>query len=326
MTETLKAPFPYFGGKSCIAGAIWGRFGQVQNYVEPFAGSLATLLQRPAVTRPRVEVVNDLDGFVCNFWRAVAADPEGVARHADWPVNETDLHTWHRWLVARRGELERALDADPEHFDAKVAGRWAWGCCQWIGHGWCASDTPGRQLPQLSTANGLCRLAWGQSTGGGAVGSEAVAFDSVLGWMLALQRRLRPVRATCGNWRRVVTDGVLIGPLRSQPKGSVAAVLLDPPYAEGEQQYAAGGTGTTVSADARAWAVEHGDDPRLRIVLCGYEGEHDMPTSWRCQSWAAKGGYGNASGNANRLREVLWLSPHCLDATRQLSLFAGGPA
>lgn len=37
----LKAPFPWFGGKSRVAPLIWARFGEVRNYVEPFAGSLA---------------------------------------------------------------------------------------------------------------------------------------------------------------------------------------------------------------------------------------------------------------------------------------------
>ena len=37
----MIAPFPYFGGKSAIAHEIWARFGDVPNYVEPFAGSLA---------------------------------------------------------------------------------------------------------------------------------------------------------------------------------------------------------------------------------------------------------------------------------------------
>ena len=27
----LKAPFPYFGGKSRIAAAVWERFGAVRN-------------------------------------------------------------------------------------------------------------------------------------------------------------------------------------------------------------------------------------------------------------------------------------------------------
>lgn len=32
--EPLRAPSPYFGGKSVIAPLVWQRFGQVSNYVE----------------------------------------------------------------------------------------------------------------------------------------------------------------------------------------------------------------------------------------------------------------------------------------------------
>ncbi|AFZ67111.1 DNA adenine methylase [Deinococcus peraridilitoris] len=132
---TYRAPFPYFGGKSKVAARVWERFGDVGNYVEPFFGSGAVLLGRPH--SPRTETVNDLDGFICNFWRAVLADPEGVAAWADHPVNELDLHARHAWLVAQRERLTTQLREDPDAFDAKVAGWWVWGISQWIGSGWC---------------------------------------------------------------------------------------------------------------------------------------------------------------------------------------------
>jgi hypothetical protein len=51
VTATLRAPFPYFGGKSRAAHLVWAAFGDVPNYVEPFAGSLAVLLGRPTPAR-----------------------------------------------------------------------------------------------------------------------------------------------------------------------------------------------------------------------------------------------------------------------------------
>lgn len=93
----LKAPFPYFGGKSVVAPLVWARLGDVANFVEPFFGSGACLLGRPHL--PRTETVNDADGYLANFWRAVQTAPEAVARYADWPVNECDLHARHLWLV-----------------------------------------------------------------------------------------------------------------------------------------------------------------------------------------------------------------------------------
>lgn len=137
VAPALRAPFPWFGGKSRVAPIVWQRFGDVRNYVEPFAGSLAVLLARPG--DPGIETVNDADCYLSNFWRAVAADPDQVGRFADWPVNEADLHARHRWLVETARERIERLKADPDYFDAKVAGWWVWGQCLWIGSGWCAS-------------------------------------------------------------------------------------------------------------------------------------------------------------------------------------------
>ena len=68
-----KAPFPYIGGKSRVAAEVWARFGDVPNYVEPFFGSGAVLFKRPAEHdwAHRIETVNDADGMVANFWRAL---------------------------------------------------------------------------------------------------------------------------------------------------------------------------------------------------------------------------------------------------------------
>lgn len=173
---TLRAPFPWFGGKSRCAHLVWPRFGDVANYIEPFAGSLAVLLARPEEYPPRVETANDIDAYLCNFWRAVQHDPEAVAAHADWPVNEADLHARHRWLVSTAGKRMRKLRYNPHYYDPKVAGWWVWGQCLWIGSGWCARpEWSGRmnagrwsrgvhtdkyaQRPDVSSTNGRGLLA-----------------------------------------------------------------------------------------------------------------------------------------------------------------------
>ena len=78
----LKAPFPYFGGKRVVAPEVWRRFGDTPNYIEPFFGSGAVLLGRPPFEGNRIETVNDLDGHLANFWRALQADPDAVAYYA----------------------------------------------------------------------------------------------------------------------------------------------------------------------------------------------------------------------------------------------------
>ena len=154
----MKAPFPWFGGKSRVAELVWDRFGDVPNYVEPFFGSGAVLLNRPHT--PGTETVNDLDCMVANFWRALKNDPDEVAFHADNPVNEADQHARHLWLCSQ-AEFREAMKVDPEFYDTKNAGWWVWGQCIWIGSGWCSVQLPHlgdagkgvhRKLPHLGNA------------------------------------------------------------------------------------------------------------------------------------------------------------------------------
>jgi len=124
---------PYPGGKSAVADMVWARLGNVANYLEPFAGSLATLLRRPAdhfANGYRVETVNDANSYLVNFWRCLEKGLHAeVAKHADWPVMEADLHARHRWLV-RSDEAHgwrTQFVHDPDFCDPKIAGWWCWG-------------------------------------------------------------------------------------------------------------------------------------------------------------------------------------------------------
>ena len=297
MKCNLKAPFPWFGGKSRVAHLVWDRFGNVPNYVEPFAGSLAVLLARPHA--PGIETVNDLDCYLANFWRAVSQDPDGVAQYADWPVNEADQHARHRWLVDQSAFRER-MKWDPDYYDVKVAGWWVWGQNIWIGSGWCAGALH-EKLPHLGDAGkGINRQL--PHLGDAGKGIRA--------YMQALADRLRRVRVCCGDWQRVTGPSVTF-------KHGITGVFLDPPYAaeadRDETLYAA--DDLQVAHEVRRWAIENGGNPLLRIALCGYEGEHEMPADWECVAWKAAGGYGSqgdGQGRKNAGRERIWFSPHCL--------------
>ena len=140
MTETLKAPMVYFGGKRIVAPEVWCRLGDPANYVEPFFGSGAVLLARPY--EPKTETVNDLDCHLSNFWRSVKLSPEATAEAADWPVNENDLHARHAWLVVQRDSIRARLEGDPDWHDPRAAGWWVWGINCWIGSGWCSGEGP----------------------------------------------------------------------------------------------------------------------------------------------------------------------------------------
>jgi site-specific DNA-adenine methylase len=320
MHNELKAPFPAFGGKSSIAPMVWARFGtDATNYVEPFCFSAAMLLARPPDWRG-VETINDRNAYVANFWRAVSADPDAVARHVDWPVNEADLYARHNWLRYSEdaaAALQRVRE-DPDAFDARIAGWWCWGLCSWIGGGWCSEDGAAhnkrphlgnnghgvhRKVPNPTNSPCADRSAWLKS------------------WMGSLRDRLRNVRVCCGHWSRCCdSTATLTG-------HGTTAVFLDPPYrvslACGKANRTTGLYASDKNQDinalcdeVQAWCLKWGSDPNIRIALCGYEGEYpDVDAAgWSAVAWKANGGYGNRGGgtNANASRERVWFSPACL--------------
>lgn len=330
--DTYLPPFPWFGGKSTVAPIVWDALGaDVPNYVEPFYGSGAVLMLRPGGAG-HTETVNDADGFVANFWRAMKGDPDSVAEHADNPANECDLHARHLWLLGQRERITDRLCGDPDWFDAKVAGWWCWGQCCWIGSGWCSGKGPWvsrdgvmvlrgeeegrgakRKLPHLGTAGqGVC---------------ASNRREYLVEYCRSLAERLSNVRVCCGDWSRVCGPSVTI-------KHGITGVFLDPPYSEtagrADDLYAV--DCTSVAHAVREWAIEEGRNPLMRIVLAGYDGEHVMPNDWRVIEWKAKGGYSNqaddeSAGKVNCHRERLWLSPHCLNPeSADVGLFAGGAA
>lgn len=77
----MKAIFKYPGSKWGIARWIIGFFPEHHSYLEPFAGSLAVLMNKP---RSNIETVNDLDGNVVNLFEWIRRDPERLAHEIYW--------------------------------------------------------------------------------------------------------------------------------------------------------------------------------------------------------------------------------------------------
>lgn len=332
---------------------MWAALGDVDQYVEPFFGSGAVLLGRPAWHKGTCETVNDADQFLANFWRALEHDPDAVAAYADRPVNEADLFAIHLWLVIEGRNRIAAMEADPDFFDAKVAGWWVWGINAWIGSSWCSGKGPwqnidgkvvnvcqrphlgdagrgvNRKLPHLGDAGrGVNRkrplLAGERSSERGPTARE-----DLRDYFQQLAARLRKVRVCCGDWSRVVTDGAL-------SYGDKVGIFLDPPYL-GDLRTADlySCDDHTISIAVRDWAIANGENPRYRIVLAGYVQEHQdaMPDSWGLYRYSASKSYGTTAavgkkkGNdSNRHNEALWLSPGCLTELNRHALFKDEPA
>lgn len=184
-----------------------------------------------------------------------------------------------------------------------------------------------RQLPHLGDAGrGINRqkphLGGGWSSG---VGINDKGRGNLYDYLHALAARLRNVRVCCGDWSRIVTNGAL-------SHGNTVGIFLDPPYSDkaNRDSNLYNVDSLDVAHEVRAWCIANGDNPRYRIVLCGYADEHtaEMPKTWRTESWTAGGSYATSKSagsqnSLNRHKETLWYSPACLVA--QPTLFAEEP-
>lgn len=289
---SLKAPFPYFGGKSKVAGEVWKRFGDVNNYIEPFCGSMALLLHKDEPTK--YELVNDIDGLLTNFWRAIKFDPEGVADLAEVPSTEIDMMARHNWVAARKDNITK-MQEDPSFYDVEAAAYWVYVRSSMIGQRSIFDTDIGMRVPRLSSPAGI------------HAGSRRGELVSVFH---ALSNRLRKVTICCGQWNRLLTND----PIKNA--AVPAAIFLDPPYQAGEFDVGVYEHCNDVFTEVRDWCIKNGNDPDLRIALCGYGG-NEMPENWVEYSWSTAGGMGRLSdegrGRDNASRERIWFSPHCVD-------------
>lgn len=296
----LTPPIPYMGGKRRVAPAVWARIGagDLARYVEPFAGGLAVLLGRPQLHGH--EVVGDAFCLVANFWRAVAWAPDDVAMHMDWPVIQVDLVARRAWLKRTAPTLEAKLREDPLFFDPRAAGWWAWVMSVAMGEG---REHNGEARPTTGS-KGVCSSRIRRAPRPRA---ELEALCQ------ALAERLKATTILSCDWTGLVTPGALWSHTHAP---APVGVFLDPPYllqatSSGRPSYAHHGN---VALAVRAWALANGDNPRLRIALCGYASEHEdaMPASWERLTWTSVGYAKTAEARAIRTQERIWFSPHCL--------------
>jgi hypothetical protein len=144
----------------------------------------------------------------------------------------------------------------------------------------------------------------------GPAGGSSPMADTDLGEYFAqLSNRLRRVRVCCGDWSRVVGPSVTY-------KHGLTGVFLDPPYAD-----TAGRANNLYRKDCQQiahavakWAIQEGKNPLMRIILCGYIGEHQMPDDWDCVAWNAGAGFGGQAKEGvkgNGKKERIWFSPNC---------------
>ena len=339
----LKAPFPWFGGKSRVADAVWQAFGTVDRYLEPFAGTLAVLLGNPHP--PRSEVVCDTNGLLCNFWRSIKWNPEEAARWACWPSMHDDLTARNNYLFSWAREHAHLLSEDPEYYDPKAAGWWVWGVSNWIGSGYgdvisqrktaipsLNSDVvvggrgvmraSFRKIPEVGSRRGVNKIPTMRRSGVGA-GGLAPDYENtrerLRHWFLHLQNRLFRVVVLNRDWRSC-TSPTMLGEHDERP-GLIRGIFLDPPYImdgvrdAGVYASDADKTSDSTARAALEWALTLADRPGFKVAYCcyGFEFEDDL------KDWSHVDGKltGVRTDKGHLRKERIYFSPQC----RQRTLF-----
>ena len=93
----ISSPFKWVGGKSRLRKAIIPLIPSHKCYVEPFGGAGWVLFGKPPSP---IEVLNDIDQELINFFRVVKHNPEDLIRSFDLEL-------------VSRNEFQRLADTDP---------------------------------------------------------------------------------------------------------------------------------------------------------------------------------------------------------------------
>jgi DNA adenine methylase len=88
----MIGPLPYIGGKNRLATKIISLLPEHTTYVEPFAGGAQVLFHKPPSP---VEVLNDLDFEVVNFFRVCQWHYDELVRYLRFCLVSRKLHELH---------------------------------------------------------------------------------------------------------------------------------------------------------------------------------------------------------------------------------------
>jgi len=88
----MIGPLPYIGGKNRLATKIISMLPEHITYVEPFAGGAQVFFHKPP---SNVEVLNDLDFDIVNFYRVCQWHHDEFVRYLRFCVASRKLHELH---------------------------------------------------------------------------------------------------------------------------------------------------------------------------------------------------------------------------------------
>ncbi len=106
MATRVIGPLPYIGGKRRVARRIAALIPEHTTYVEAFAGGAQVFFHKP---RSKVEVINDLDGEVANFFRVTQRHATELGRLMGLqPASRDIFEAYKAQDPSRLTDVERA--------------------------------------------------------------------------------------------------------------------------------------------------------------------------------------------------------------------------
>lgn len=134
MSGAASTPLTYYGGKQMLAAQIVALMPAHTAYLEPFAGGAAVLFAKPPAER---ETLNDLDGQIMAFWRALRDRPDELASavaltpygRAEWEASrehaDDEIEAARRLLVNIDMSFSRSRSSwSPPSMLKERKGRW----------------------------------------------------------------------------------------------------------------------------------------------------------------------------------------------------------
>jgi DNA adenine methylase len=97
----LKTPLSYYGGKQQLAKLILGLIPEHRVYCEPFLGGAAIFFaKKPS----KVEIVNDTNGEIINFYEVLKRDFTALEKEVAISLHSRKMHN-HAWVIYQNPEL-----------------------------------------------------------------------------------------------------------------------------------------------------------------------------------------------------------------------------
>jgi DNA adenine methylase len=188
-SRRLRSPLVWFGGKGILARKIVSLFPPHHTYVEPFCGGASCLFAKPPSP---VEVINDVDSDIVNFFRVLRDPPKFEQFYRLAALTPYSREEYHRYRDEwRAGWRVGWRSHDSRHdvltlSDVERAYRWY-------------------VVARMSFAGELGR-SWGHSVGTSRLGmANAVAqWLSIVDMLPEIAERAKSVQVEQGDWRDVV--------------------------------------------------------------------------------------------------------------------------